>query len=369
MLEKKIYIHSPFHSKFGKHDKDVLTLSIETAHESLKNFDIDKIDLLVFTSFAPEKYTSEFHLATKIADRLKLNHVFAIRSETASSSGASAVHLACNLLQSNRFKNALVIGTEIMSRLSREESNLVLGGVLSKNMQNFSMSMAQGAAMITNLYFKKFGYKKEDLFHVAKKLHFNGFQNPNAHIKKEISFEDYINAPIFSSPLGLYDISPLSDGSCSMILSNETKSNFEIKGIGHGTSSVDSLDLDTSFSASKKAYSRAYKDAKISPNDIQIAELHDAFTPFELIGAEDAGLCKEGFALKNVMDGVSSINGDLPINASGGLKTRGHPIAASGLAQIVEIIRFMKDKNLALGLTHSIGGLATNNFATIIEQT
>jgi acetyl-CoA acetyltransferase len=368
MLEKKIYLHSPIHSKFGKTNLDNLSLSLETAEKSLKEFDKEKIDLLIFTSFAPERFTNEFHIATKLANKLNLKNVFAIRSETASSSGASAIHLASEILQGSRFTNALVVGTEVMSKLSREESNLVLGSVLSNEMQKFFMSMAQGAGMITNLYFKKFGYTKKDLFYVAKKLHENGSQNPNAHIQKKINFEDYENAQIFSSPLGLYDISPLSDGSSAIILSKTEKSSFQIKGLGHGINDVDSLNLNTSFMASKKAFKDAYETANVKPENIQIAELHDAFTSFELIGAEDANLFPEGTALKNVMDGVTEINGDLPINPSGGLKTRGHPIAASGIAQIVEIIRFMKDKKLSLGLCHSIGGLATNNFATIIEQ-
>jgi acetyl-CoA acetyltransferase len=368
MIEQNIYLHSPNLSKFGKSDLSVLDLSVITARESLHNFQNAKIDLLIFTSFAPEKYTGEFHLATKIIDSLGLKNVFAIRTETASSSGASAFHLAYSMLQDSRFNNALIIATEKMSALGREESNLVLGSVLSKRMQNFSMSMAQGAAMITNLYLKKYQYKKEDLFFIAKKNHDNGLLNPNAHIQKKITEEDYFKAPIFSTPLGLYDISPLSDGSASLILSKTEKSNFKIRGLGHGTASLGNYALQTSFSASKIAFETAYKNGKIIPKEIQIAELHDAFTTFELIGAEDAGLCPEGHALRKVMEGVSSITGDLPINPSGGLKSRGHPIAASGLAQINELIRFMKEKKITLGLTHSIGGLATNNFATIIEQ-
>jgi acetyl-CoA acetyltransferase len=364
----KTYIHSASLSKFGKTDLSNLELSKNTANQCLEYFDRDKIDLLIYTSFAPEVYTKEFHLAAKLADSLRIKNAFCIRAETASSSGASALHLAVELLQSNRFKNALVVSTEILSRLGREESNLVLGSVLSTRMQNFSMSMAQGAAMITNLYLEKYKYTKKDLYPLSKKLHDNGLLNQFAHIHKNLTEEEYFKAPLFCAPLGLYDISPLSDGSSAIILSSEVKSSFVIKGIGNGTSSFYNMNLNTSFGASIQAFHKAYLEAEIKPSDIQVAELHDAFTTFELIGAEDAGLCKEGHALKNVLEGVSSINGDLPINPSGGLKSRGHPIAASGLAQIFELIRFMQKNNKSLGLAHSIGGLATNNFATILEQ-
>ncbi|HNC00793.1 MAG TPA: thiolase family protein, partial [Leptospiraceae bacterium] len=160
----------------------------------------------------------------------------------------------------------------------------------------------------------------------------------------------------------------LSDGSASLILSTEIKSDIRIRGIGHGLSGFKTMELTTSFPASLAAFSKAYSMAKIKPEDIKIAELHDAFTTFEVIGAEDAGLFPKGHALNKVKEGVSSINGDLPINPSGGLKSRGHPIGASGLAQIAELIRFMRIQNKSLGLAHSIGGLATNNFATILER-
>lgn len=363
-----IYIHSPAISKFGKQEKSVLQLSKETALNSFTTFEKEKIDLLVFTSFTPERYTNEFHLAAKLADALNLKSIFAIRTETASSSGASALQTAYSMLASGMFKNALVVGAEIMSNLNREESNLVLGSVLSDKMRNFAMSMAQGAAMITNRYLNDYGYKREDLYFIAKKLHDNGLNNPNAHIRKLITKEDYFKAPLFSDPLGLYDISPLSDGAASIVLSTEVKSDILIRGLGHGLAGFKTVNLETSFSASTTAFKKAYDLAKLKPSDIQIAELHDAFTTFEIIGAEDAGLFPKGHALNAVKEGVSAIDGDLPINPSGGLKSRGHPIGASGLAQIVEIIRFMRDKNKSLGLTHSIGGLATNNFVTILER-
>jgi acetyl-CoA acetyltransferase len=365
---KSIYIHSNHLSKFGKHEASVLQLSKETAQVSLSSFERDRIDLLVFTSFTPERYTNEFHLAAKLADSLGLKSIFAIRTETASSSGASALHVAYSMLTSGMYKNALLVGTEIMSRLGREESNLVLGSVLSDTMRNFSMSMAQGAALITKRYLHDYNYKKEDLFYIAEKLHANGFNNPNAHIKKKITEADYRQAPIFSDPLGLYDISPLSDGSASLILSIEVHSDILIRGIGHGLGEFSNVNLGTSFPSSTAAYKKAYEMAKLKPSDIQIAELHDAFTTFELIGAEDAGLFPKGHALNAVKEGVSAITGDLPINPSGGLKSRGHPIGASGLAQVVELIRFMRSQNKSIGLTHSIGGLATNNFATILER-
>jgi acetyl-CoA acetyltransferase len=363
-----VYIHNPVISQFGKLDETVLSLSVKTAKKALEGFDREQIDFLVFSSFAPEVYTQEYHIPPKLLSALQMKDVFAIRSETASSSGASAFQLAVNLIQSGRYKTGLVVATEVMSKLGREESNLLLGSVLSPRQIQLCMFMAQGGAMITNRYLYEYNYPKEDLFYIAEKLHNNGFNNPYAHIKKKISFTDYQKAPLFYSPLGLYDISPLSDGSAALILSGTIPSDVSVKGMGHGTNNFWNESLEVSFPASVSAFQKAYAEARVSPQDIQAAELHDAFTMFEVIGAEDAGLVPRGKGLEFVKNKLTHPDGQIPINASGGLKTRGHPIAASGLAQIVELSQFLKTKNLSLGLTHSIGGLATNNFATIIER-
>lgn len=368
-MQKRLFISAKSLSKFGKHDETVLDLSAKTAEKCLEGKDRSEIDLLVFSSFCPEVYTKEYHLATKLADKLGLSkNCFCLRTETASSSGASAFHTAVRLLESGAYKNALVVCTEVMSRLPREENNLLLGGVLSHTHNQLQMSMAQGAAMIARRYLKTYGYEDSDLFYIAEKLHYNGSLNPNAHFQKKITREQYESAPIFSSPLGLYDISPLSDGSAAILLSTSHNSDYIVRGLGSGISGFSNIDSPLSFEASFQAFSSAYKEAGVSPRDIQIAELHDAFTLFEVIGAEDAGFFPKGKGLQKVKEGVTSIEGDLPINPSGGLKSRGHPIAASGLAQIVEIVRFMEIEELGLGLTHSIGGLATNNFVTIIER-
>ncbi|MCB1194075.1 MAG: thiolase family protein [Leptospiraceae bacterium] len=364
----KVFLHSNAISKFGKHETSILELASQVAEEALYNFERERIDFLVFSSFTPDMYTNEFHTAAKLADLLRLGSVMAIRSETASSSGASAFHLACNLIYSGRFRTGIVVAAEIMSRFNRAENNLLLGSVLSDRQINLCLSMAQGGAMVTNLYFHKYGYTRDDLYHLAKKLHDNGYNNPNAQIRKHITKADYMEAPIFAIPLGLYDISPLSDGACAIVLSSDLQSNISVRGLGYGTTPLHNEALDTSFPASVSAFQRAYQDSGLTPHDIKVAELHDAFTTFELIGAEDAELFPRGRALRKVIEGVTHPNGSLPINTSGGLKSRGHPIGASGLVQIIELVRFMQkhpDKNI--GLTHSIGGLATNNFATILE--
>ncbi|MCW7462699.1 thiolase family protein [Leptospira limi] len=364
---KKVYIHNPSMSVFGKHKGSQLDLSFVTAKQSVHEFQSHKIQFIIYASFSPDSYNKEFHLSAKIAARLGLKDLYSIRMETASSSGAAAFQLGVNLILSGRFDHGLVIATELMSQLNREESNLLLGSVLSDSQRKLGMSMAQGGAMITNQYLHQYGYEAEDLFAIAKKLHDNGLQNPKAHIKKNLTLEEYKNQPKISSPLGLYDISPLSDGSAALILSKDPSS-VCVKGMGSGLSPF-LPGADPSFLANRIAFAKAYEEAGVAPNDIHFAELHDAFTPFELVGAEDAGFFKRGEALFQVKAGLTHPKGKLPINASGGLKSRGHPVGASGLAQIVELCRFFSEwPEKRLAVAQSIGGLATNNFVTILER-
>lgn len=364
---KKVYIHNPSLSVFGKHKGSQLDLSFATAKQSVHEFQSHKIQFIIYASFSPDSYNKEYHLSAKLPSRLGLRDLYSVRMETASSSGAAAFQLGVNLILSGRFDHGLVVATELMSQLSRDESNLLLGSVLSDSQRALGMSMAQGGAMITRKYLTDYGYKVDDLFSISKKLHDNGLLNPKAHIKKNLTWEDYKSQPMITSPLGLYDISPLSDGSAALVLSKDPSA-ISIKGMGSGTAPFLSS-AEPSFLSNRIAFAKAYEEAGVSPEDIDFAELHDAFTPFELVGAEDAGFFKRGEALFQVKAGLTHPKGKIPINPSGGLKSRGHPVGASGLAQIVELCRFFEEwPEKRLAIAQSIGGLATNNFVSILER-
>lgn len=366
------YVLDAHLSKFGKTDSDYQFLSYETANHLLKKNPEFQPEFLVFAAMAPERYTGEIFLPAKIKEDLGLRSLFAVRAETASSSGASALHLARFLLLSGKFKRGMVVATEIMSRLPREENNLLLGSVLSEQQKSLAMSMAQGGALTATRYLKDFGYTRKDLFRLSKKLHDNGKENPIAHIRKDLSEEEYFDAPMFSSPLCLYDISPLSDGSAVLLLESDPdrlpkgRRRVEILGTGYGLGQVNGVPGSLSFPASVSAFEQAFSEADKKPEDIQVAELHDAFTIFEIIAAEDAGLFPRGKALARVVEGITDKLGRLPINPSGGLKTRGHPVGVSGLAQIVELFHYLGKSNQGTALSLSIGGLGVNNFATIL---
>ncbi|MDV6235133.1 thiolase family protein [Leptospira ellisii] len=371
-MSSSIFLTDSQLSKFGKTELDYHSLSYRTASQLLRRNPEFEPQFLVFAAMAPERYTGEIFLPARIKESLGLKNLFTIRIETASSSGASALHTAVYLLRSGAFQRGIVIATEVMSRLEREANNLLLGSVLSERQRGFAMSMAQGGGMIATRYLHEHGYDRKDLFALSKKLHDNGLKNENAHIRKNITEEEYFNSPVFTSPLCLYDISPLSDGCAAALLSSEktgSEKELAIRGIGHGIVNLSSPPGELSFASSVSAFQAAYAEAGLKPEDISIAELHDAFTPFELICAEDAGLFPRGKALRYVKEGKTHPDGQLPVNASGGLKTRGHPVGVSGLAQIAELQTWMFQRDgFRNGLALSIGGLGVNNFATILGK-
>jgi len=215
----------------------------------------------------------------------------------------------------------------------------------------------------------------EELARVAVKNHSNASLNPYAHFQKPVSVAKVMDSKVISSPLRLFDCSPISDGAAALVLSSKP-SQVRVAGVGHGTEHVavryrESL---SSFEATCRAARQAYKMAGREPGDVDVAEVHDAFTSFEIIDTEDLGFFAPGKGRDALLDGVTGLEGDLPINPSGGLKARGHPIGATGLAQAIEIIWQLRGeagrrqvKGAKLGLTQSIGGLASNNLVNILE--
>jgi hypothetical protein len=210
---------------------------------------------------------------------------------------------------------------------------------------------------------------------VALKNHGNGARNPMAQFQKPISRETYLASKYVATPLRLYDCSPITDGAAAVVLTGE-KTDVRLAGLGQGTGplSLRGREVFTSFPATRMAAARAYQMAETSPPGIEFAEVHDAFTPFEIITTEDLGFFAPGKGGDAVLEGVTAAQGRLPINPSGGLKARGHPVGASGLAQIVEVVKTLRGESgskrqFNRGLTQSTGGLASNNFVTILERT
>lgn len=367
-------------TKFGKGSQTLAELFCEAATGALSASSIQEVDALYIGVMNPEEFTGDSNIASQITDALGVSGLPALRIETASSAGAAALHAAYQAVASGYYRHVLVLGGEKMTHLSTSATTRILAEVIDKQERQCGATMPALAAMITERYRKRYRLSSSRLenilCHVAMKNHLNGSHNPYAQFQQPITEEGYFSSKLVSTPLRLYDCSPITDGAAAVILTSE-KTDVVISGIGQGTGPLSLRERDsfTSFRATQIAAARAYQMAGISPENIDFAEVHDAFTPFEIICTEDLFFFPPGKGGDAVEEGKTSLDGSLPVNPSGGLKSRGHPVGASGVAQVVEVVwRLRRNPQAKLkreakrALAQSTGGLGTNNFVTIVER-
>jgi len=375
-----IFIKAGGLSDFGKSNERL----INKIRDAIKNMDTDlsEIDAVYLGLMNPEAFTGVGNIASYVADKVGLSGVPSVRIETASSTGAAVLYMACAAIKSGLYKNILVLAAEKMTHLSTPKVTSIISEVIEPYERKTGASMPSLAAMCARRFAYENGLNEkkftEVLGAVAVKNHHYGHLNPHAHLKKEITFDDYKNSRYVSEPLRLYDCSPISDGAAALVISS-AHTDITIAGFGQGTDkqALTKRNTITSFASTRKAAIAAYNMAGFGPENVDFAEIHDAFTPFEVVGLVDTFLLKPEEIAKFYHNKEGFHTGRLPVNISGGLKSRGHPVGASGLAQVVECYKIMTGKypkeqtpkKTDVALTQSIGGLATNNFVTILKKT
>jgi len=233
-------------------------------------------------------------------------------------------------------------------------------------------------ALVAQQHMLKYGTTHDDLALISYKNHENGSLNPKAHFyKKKVPLEKIKTAPIVSSPFTLFDCSISVNGAAAAIISSD-KTDVEVAGSGLATDYLAPFERDdiTVWNAGVESGKKAFEQAQLSPSDINVMELHDAFSIVELIAYEDLGFCKKGEAKNLIRDNYFTLDGKIPVNTSGGLKARGHPISPTGMAQIVEIVDQLRNKcgdrqvsNHKYGLTHNIGGAGGTTSVHIFKNT
>jgi acetyl-CoA C-acetyltransferase len=381
-MATEVYVAGVGMTKFGKSKMSLPQLMVEAASGALIDARVRAIDYVYIGVMSVEEFTGESNIAALIADRLGLPGIPSCRVETASSTGSAVFESAFYAVASGYHRNVLIIAGEKMTHLPTAQTTKILAEVIEHNERKVGASMPALAAMITRRYQHDARLSDERmqsiLARVAIKNHYNGSLNPCAQFRKIISQEDYFRSKWVSTPLRTYDCAPITDGAVAMVLTSDKKM-IRVSGLGHATDTlaVRHRDSLTSFKSTRLAAWQAYNMARVNPRDVSFAEVHDAFTTFEIIGTEDLGFFPPQEGWKAVEEGVTSIQGKLPINPSGGLKARGHPVGASGLAQIAEVVLQLRGEmdpqrqihGARIGLTQNIGGLANNNLVTILERT
>jgi acetyl-CoA C-acetyltransferase len=361
-------------TRFGRRDENLPDLMAEAALAALTDAGIERPDALVVAAMNPEEFTGEGNYGSLIATRLGLSLVPALRVETATSSGVAAVYAAFASVAAGLHRSVLVVGGEKMTHLPTPRVSEIIGRSIDPHEKSYGTTMPALAGLVTRAAMHRRGFTLREISQVAVKNHAHGAHNPYAHFQEPVKLEAVMESRLVADPLRLFHCCPISDGGAALVVTAERRS-VRIAGIGQGGDSIAvryRSDL-TTFRATQTAAQAAYRMAGFGAERVEVAEIHDAFTPFELISLEDTGLVPPGKAGRATLDGETAMGGRLPINPSGGLKARGHPLAATGISQLVELCWQLRGTATGrqvparVGLAQSIGGLATNNWVTLLE--
>lgn len=314
------------------------------------------------------------NFASMIADYAGLAGIPAVRIENACASSGFAFRAAVLAVQSGTCDIAVAGGIEKMNDLPRERLRYWLGVSGDTEWERLAgMTFAGVYALMAVRHMHQYGTKREHLGMVAVKNHKNGADNPKAHFQRTITLEQALNSAMVAYPLTLFDCCPITDGASAAIVCRadlaRKYTDTPIYVLGHGAS-TDRLGLFeredfTALAATRMAAEQAYKMAKIQPKDVNLAEAHDCFTIAEIMACEDLGFCKKGEGGKLIESGQTQIGGRIPVNPSGGLKSKGHPIGATGTGQVYEVFKQLRGQvvkpsrqvsGAEIGLTHNVGG-------------
>ncbi len=383
------------HSKFGRLDKDLYQLLIEAGQGALSESGVsaDKIGGIWIGNYSGGGFNKQEHLAPfAINIDEKLRFTPATRVENACASGSAAIKEARNALLAGEVEYALVIGVEKMTTLKTRGITEVLAmasywpteGAAGMTFPGLFAEYAKG-------YLQEYGYSEDELGEalakIAAKNHNNALDNPLAQRPWKCSYEDILDLsedknPMIAAPLRLYDCSLISDGAAAIVMTTTENAKkigdnaIELASLSHTS---DYLEMDkrskSSFVAGKKAIEDAYRKAGITVDDLDFAEVHDCFTIAELLAYEALGLAEDGKGIEVPANGDAEFNGRLPVNLSGGLKAKGHPVGATGVSMAVLAVRQLQGRaigkqltNPKTGISFNIGGSAASNYALVWKK-
>jgi acetyl-CoA C-acetyltransferase len=380
-----IYIVGIGHSKFGKrNDASVEELAFEAFEQALEDAKLSTKDIEASVIGSSPEYHKQRSLAGAIAEYLGINPQPTYLVEAACASGSAAIRTGYLGIKSNLYNIIAVIGVQKMLELTTPEILALMGRVGNVKWESgFGITFPGYYALYAKAHMQKYGTTEEHLAMVAVKNHYYGMLNPNAMFQKEITLEKALSSQIIASPLKLYDCCANADGAACVILANEEKARkltdtpIKLAGMGcaSDTISIISRASLTSFRSSVEASRQAYKQSKLEPKDINLAEVHDCFTIAEIIAYEDLGFCEKGEGGKFIAEKQTYLDGKIPVNVDGGLKAKGHPVGATGVSMAVEIVKQLRGEagkrqvnNAEIGLTHNIGGIGQYCFVTIYRR-
>ena len=359
-------------TKYGKLEDSITDIALQASVDAIESAGIEPKEIGAgYISNVFGVADKQVHLGPVIMSNLGIPEVPSLSIESACGSGSVSFREAYANVAAGFYDAVLATGVEKVTHTGTEWtttyfsycSDFFYEGGAGASFPGLFASMARA-------YLAEYKATEEDLAMVAVKNHDNGLLNPKAHLRKKITVDDVLKSAVVASPLKLYDCCPFSDGASAVIICNEkfakdhTKNYVQVIGSGRGGSpaALQGRDHITTIPSTRIAAAAAYKMAGITPKDIDFAEVHDCFTIAELVDTEDLGFFEQGKAVQAVREGRTKLNSDISINPSGGLKSKGHPIGATGIGQVAEVFdqltgkageRTVKDAKI--GLTHNFG--------------
>jgi acetyl-CoA C-acetyltransferase len=357
-------------TKFGPTVKTLVQLMHEAIGDALRDADLraEDIQAFVVANFLGGPNNAQLHLNSVVAGLMPGLNLPSWRVEAACASGGVAMHQA--ILSLDAYDPILVVGVEHMSGVPGLEitRNIGMAGDVGLD-QAAGLTFPANYAIVAQSHMQAYGTTTDDFDNVSHKNHRNARLNPKAHFHhKKVEMSDVQAGVTVAAPLRLFDCCPISDGAAAAIVSRSRTDGRSVRVLGSAVSS-DVISLSqraekTTFAAARDAGARAYRQAGVSPGEIDLAEVHDCFTIAELVAMEDLGFAEPGRATARVRAGDTTLTGPLPINTGGGLKAGGHAIGATGVGQVYELVTQLRGEagerqvaRTGLGLSHNVGGV------------
>jgi len=382
---EKVCVIGAGSTKYGKLDDSITDIAVQASVGAIESAGIQPKEIEAgYISNVFGIADKQVHLGPVIMSNLGIPERPSLSIESACGSGSVSFREAFANIAAGFYDAVLVTGVEKVTHTGTEWtttyfsycSDFFYEGQAGASFPGLFASMARA-------YLTEFDATEEDFAKVAVKNHENGISNPKAHLRKKITVDDVMNSAVVASPLKLYDCCPFSDGASSVILCNEkfakehTKDYVQVIGSGRGGSpaALQGRNHLTTIPSTKLAGESAYKMAGVSPKDIDFAEVHDCFTIAEVVDSEDLGFFEKGQGAKAAAEGRTKLNSEISINPSGGLKSKGHPIGATGVGQVVEVFdqltgnageRTVKDAKI--GLTQNFGATGASCAVHIFQS-
>ncbi|WP_252698597.1 thiolase domain-containing protein [Natronosalvus vescus] len=375
-------------TNFGVHDQPLPELFADAAFDAFDDAGIEgsAIDAFFLGNAMGGQTERDTHLAPTLASHIGLAGIPCQRYEDACATSSNAFKHAVRAVEAGHHDVVLVGGVERCTPatgLGTPEMTSVFASAAHRQYeQPTGLSFPGVFGLLTTRHMHEYGTTEEELAAVAVKNHQHGTMNSRAQFGKETTIEAVLESPIVASPFHLLDCCPFSDGAAAVVVANEEAAAdlpgeaVTVSGVGHATDVIplaEKADFTATQSA-RDAAEAAYAEAGVGPDDIDVVELHDCFTGAEVLAIEALGFFEDGEGGKAAMEGETALGGRIPVNPSGGLKAKGHPIGATGVAQLVELTEHLRGEagerqveGATRGLAHNLGGDAGTTIVSILE--